>query len=537
MILVFRPHYRCLVFAIAAAAFLSGCRDHRAVTTYHYDNSRSGWNPKEEELTYGKVGSPAFGLLHSITLDDQVDAQPLIVPKIKIVGGPEPGKHDVVYVASESNTIYAIDASSGTILLTRNLGSPVPLPLGCTNNGPNVGINGTPVIDRDDETMYVIVYTLEGGIPVYRIHALDLRALTDKVAPVKVAASHSLKGGAPFNFDARYQRERPGLLLANGNVYAGFGSFCDFRADVSRGWVLGWKEGSLAPLPANELNDRLATSPDNFNLSSIWMSGYGLAADGSGSIYFITGNSDSNPVTTTYDGDFNVQESVVKLSGDLTKVLDLFTPSNVSPLDQADNDFGSGGAILLPEQPGPTPHLTVAAGKDGRMFVLNRDGMGGFTPGGPDKTVGMVNIGGCWCGQSYFTDYTDGSLRIVSSGGTSVNLWKVETSPSFTISNVGSSPGMASGQDPGFFTTVSSDGEKGKSAIIWAVSRPNNPSPGDISLYAFKGEPSGGSLAQLFQATAGTWPNVQGNANIVPVVANGKVYVASNKQLTIFGLH
>jgi hypothetical protein len=528
---------RNLVIVVAATTLLSGCRNRQAVTTYHYDNSRSGWNSNEKELTYSKVGSPAFGLLHSVALDDQIDAQPLIVPKVKIAGGPDPGEHEVVYVASESNTIFAIGASTGTVLLSQNFGPPVPLPLGCTNNGPNVGINGTPVIDREDKTMYVIVYTLEAGSPAYRIHALDLRTLTDKVPPVKVAASHALKDGTIYNFDARYQRQRPGLLLADGNVYAGFGSFCDFRADVSRGWVLGWKAGSLAPLPANNVNDRLATSPDNFFLSSIWMSGYGLAADGSGSIYFITGNSDSSASTTTYDGVFNVQESVVKLSGDLSKVLDVFTPSNVGNLDQADNDFGSGGVLLLPEQSGSIPHLTAAAGKDGRMFVLNRDGLGGFTSGGPDKAIGMVNIGGCWCGQSYFQDHTDGLLRIVSSGGTNVNLWKVQTSPSFTITNVGSSPGMASGQDPGFFTSISSDGKKGKEAIVWAVSRPTNPSPANISLYAFKGEPSGGSLTQLFQATAGTWPNVGGNANIVPVVANGRVYVASNKQLTIFGLH
>lgn len=529
---------RSALITLGAMMLLSsGCRGRHAVTTYHYDNYRSGWNPNEEKLTPAKVASSAFGLLYSVTLDDQVDAQPLVVPEVNISGGTDPGKHEVVYVATENNTIYAINASNGGILLSRNFGSPIPSPLGCNNNGPNVGINGTPVIDREDNTMYVIMYTSEAGTPVYRIHAVDLRTLNDKASPVKVTASHVLKDGLTLNFDARYQRQRPALLLARGTVYAGFGSFCDFRADVSRGWILGWKAGSLAPLPANDLNDRLATSPDTFFLSSVWMSGYGLASDEAGHIYFITGNSDSNASTTTYDGVFNVQESVVKLSDDLSKILDVFTPSNVQDLDRADNDYGSGGVLLLPDQAGPLPHLTAAAGKDGRMFILNRDGLGGFTSGGPDKAVAVLDIGGCWCGQSYFLDPTDGLLRIVSSGGTKVNLWKLQPSPSVSISKAGSSADLNSGQDPGFFTSISSDGKKGKNVIIWAVSRPANASPANVSLYAFNGEPTGVSLNQLFQATAGSWPNVGGNANIVPVVANGEVFVASNKQLTIFGLH
>jgi glucose dehydrogenase len=149
--------------------------------------------------------------------------------------------HNVVYVATEGNTIYAIDASSGQILLNPNFGNPVPLPLGCSNNGPNEGINGTPVIDRETHTMYVIIYTLESGTPVYRIHALDLSTLTDKEWPVVMSASHKLSNNTMFQFSARYQRQRPALLLSKGNAYAGFGSFCDFAANVSRGGLLGKK--------------------------------------------------------------------------------------------------------------------------------------------------------------------------------------------------------------------------------------------------------------------------------------------------------
>jgi hypothetical protein len=234
---------------------------------------------EEEELTYKKVRSARFGLIQNVALDDQVDTQPLVVPHVDIPAGPSPGVHNVVYVATEGNTIYAIDASNGQILLNPNFGYPVPLPLGCSNNAPNVGINGTPVIDRETHAMYVIIYSLESGTPVYRIHSLDLSTLTDKVSPVVVSASHKLSNNTMFPFSARYQRQRPALLLSKGNVYAGFGSFCDFAANVSRGWLLGWNENTLSPLAANQLDDTEASSPNSFFLSSIWMSGYGLAAD------------------------------------------------------------------------------------------------------------------------------------------------------------------------------------------------------------------------------------------------------------------
>jgi hypothetical protein len=280
------PRKMALFTALFVVTLFSSCRRHdQAVTTYHNDNMRTGWNREEEELTYSRVQSARFGLIQNVTLDDQVDTQPLLVPRVDIPTGPSPGVHDVIYVATEGNTIYAIDASSGQILLNPNFGNPVPSPLGCGNNGPNVGINCTPVIDRETRTMYVIIYTLKGGTPVYRIHALDLSSLTDKVPPVVVSASHKLSNNAIYHFNATCQRQRPALLFSKGNVYAGFGSFCDFAANVSRGWLLGWNENTLTPLAANQFDDMQATSPNSFFLSSIWMSGYGLAADPEGNIF------------------------------------------------------------------------------------------------------------------------------------------------------------------------------------------------------------------------------------------------------------
>ncbi len=507
----------------------------QTVATYHYDNQRTGWNFQEKSLTPANVGPTSFGVLAEVGLDDQVDAQPLVVPNQRITAGPTPGTYQVVYVATEANTIYAIRASNGAVLLSRNLGTPVSMPLNCTNNGPNVGINSTPVIDVAAQTLYVVAYTLMTGIPTYQVFALNLNDLTDNIAPVTVAASHTLSDGTTFNFNAQFLRQRPALVESSGIIYAGFGSFCDFSPDQSRGWLLGWQASTLAPLAANRLTDKLATG--NFFLSAIWMSGYGIAAAPiSGNLFFSTGNS----APGTYDGVRNIQESVVKVDPQLVKNLGIFTPSNENLLDQSDGDVSSGGVLLLPPQPGPVPALAVTAGKDGNMFLLNRASLGGFTPGGPDKVLDTKTIGNCWCGPSYFTG-PDGAGRVVSSGGGGSNsaqiaVWKVQTSPSVALVLEGAAPPVASGQDPGTFTTVSSNGTLAGTAILWATGRPTDPKPATVNLYAFAAAPSSGTLPLLFSSPAGSWPNTGGNANIVPVVANGHVFVASNRQLTIFGL-
>ncbi len=222
-----------------------------AVTTYHYDNYRTGWNSNETTLNTTNVASSQFGLRQTVTLDDQVDAQPLVIPGLPSVGGHNTEGHDVVYVATESNTVYAIDAATGTVLAQRNLGGPVPTSLNCNNSGPNVGINGTPIIDNGTKTMYLVTYGLEGGAPLHRVHALDITTLADRVPPVVVVAAHVLTNGSTASFGSRYQRQRAGLLAANGNIYVGFASYCDFQVNNSRGWILGWRPNTLAPLPAN----------------------------------------------------------------------------------------------------------------------------------------------------------------------------------------------------------------------------------------------------------------------------------------------
>jgi len=495
------------------------------VTTYQYNTWRTGWN--KQETTLSASAFPAsFGVLATVALDEQVDAQPLLVPAQAIAGGV----HDVLYVVTENNTVYGLDAQSGAVLVSRNLGPPVPTPLGCGNNGPNVGITSTPVIDIGRNRILVMAY-VNGMPPQYQLHALNLVTLADAVAPVTVTAAHMLSDGTTFTFDATYQRQRPALLLHGGTVYAGFGSFCDFAANNSRGWVLGWQAGNLKPIANSELNDTQASSPTDFFLSSVWMSGFGLSTNGT-TIYFSTGNSDCNfyvspefcPPQSTYDGVTNIQESVIGLTSNLAQRTGVFTPSNVYQMDIDDADLGAAGVLLLPVQPSGD-ELAAIVSKDGRLFLLNQNDLG--------VALDLQQLGsGCWCGPSYYGGH-DGVGRVVTAAG-SLQTWKVVTSPApHWVAESTTTTIPSSVQDPGFFTVVSTNERKAGTAIIWAVGRPTSTT--GLMLYAFSATPVNGSLPLLYSGAAGQWPNLGGNANVVPLVANGLVYVGAYRTLTIFG--
>lgn len=494
------------------------------VTTYHYDDERSGWNRSEQVLA-GSNFPATFGVLHTVALDDEVDAQPLLVPAENIAGGT----HDVVYVVTENNSVYGIDANSGAVLLQRNLGTPSLPVSGCTVNGPHVGIMGTPVIDLAKGEIFLIA-SVAGASPTYQLHALDLTTLADAVAPVTVAATQTLTDGTTFVFNAANQHQRPGLLELNGVIYAGFGSYCDFNASVSRGWVLGFKADTLAPLANAKLNDTQATSPTNWFLSSVWMSGFGIAG-AANHVFFTTGNSDCDinvqpekcPSKSSYDGVTNIQESVVSMASTLASQDGIFTPGNVFTMDKGDQDLSAGGVMLIPK-PIAGLDLAAVAGKDGRLFLLDRNDL--------STALNMQQLAdGCWCGPSYFQG-SDGIARIVSSAGNALQTWQIQTSPAPHLVAEATAHVQQSDQDPGFFTVVSSNADRLASAILWAVARPSATAP--VTLYAFAAAAQGGTFKRLYSAPAGQWPNA-GNANIVPVVANGKVYVASYQTLMIFG--
>ncbi len=494
-----------------------------SVTTYHNDTLRTGWNPGETSLNVASVAGGRFGLQYSVPLDDQVDAQPLVVANQPIAGR---GVFTVAYVVTENNTVYAIDTSTGAILLTRNLGVPVPSSARsnkCPDNGTTIGIESTPVISTAGDALYVMANTYENGASVFRLHSLRLEDLADNVPSSVVRSHHVLSDGSIVAFRALSGRQRAALLLSGSTVYAAFAGYCD-KAPGSRGWILGWNAQTLAPLANAALTNQQAAAPHDMFLSSVWMSGYGPATTGPGQpILMVTGNSDRSG--TTFDPTYNLAESVIQVSDDLSAARALFTPLNEVRLDQRDGDFGSGGAMLLPRQPGLTPDLAVAAGKDGRLYLLNTD-----QPGA--APLGTRKIGPCFCGASYYTG-ADGAGRVVASGGQEATILRVRnyaSKPSNLI--LDRQVAITSGQEQSFFTSISSNGTQSGSAVIWAVGRPVDADPANVVLYAI--DPVAGSV--IYSAVAGTWPNVGANANIVPTVANGQVLVATNGELAVFGL-
>lgn len=527
----------CIVLAaaiLATAAPASSPEDRAGtrVVTWHYDNLRTGWNMHERTLTPHAVAGRRFKPIASVTLDDAVYAQPLVMTNQRINGK---GVHDVVYVATENNTLYAIDANTGAVLRKHNFGPAVPInepSFGCTNSGPDLGITSTPVIDATADQMYLMTDVFPESNGEYQLHKVDLASLEDYTAPATVTASATLSDGSLYTFDTLVTRQRPALLLANGNIYAGFGSFCDAHARRTRGWVLGYRAGDLSPLAANDLTNSRAHAPNRYFLTSVWMSGAGPAASSAGDVYFATGNSDRSG--TTFSRTHNIEESAAQFSGDLTKLDGLFTPGGPkygwSALDRKDNDFGSGGVMLLPPQAGQPSNLAVVLGKVGRMYLLNADDLDNGAHG--NASAYDIEAGGpCWCAESYF-EGPDGVGRVVSSGGNVVKVWAVETTPRPRLRKEFQTAPIDNGQDPGVFTTVSSNGTHAGSAVIWAVGQPVTFKPNNLKLYAF----DAASGNTLFTGKAGEWPFVSNDATLTPVVANGHVYVASYETLTIFGL-
>jgi hypothetical protein len=505
------------------------------VLTYHGDSLRTGWFSSETQLNVTNVNPQSFGLLHTVTLDARVDAEPLYVYQLTS------GKltYNVAYVVTENNSVYAIDADKGKILWHRNFGPAVPYQY--KNNDDNVypimGILSTPVIDRTAGLMYFVSDGYNGKVDGFFLHAISLITGKNTVTPAFIHLTATLSNGTKWTFNPRYHLQRPGLLEANGSIYVAFGSNGDTQPDQSRGNILRYDATTLA-FQGSDVTNRLKTAT-SYYLSSIWQSGYGIASDTHGDIYFSTGNSDSN--TPSYDVNFNRPDSMVHLSSDLSSLLDSFTTSNYFQLDQGDVDVGSGGMMILPDQPGSIPHLAVSGGKDGREFLMNRDNLGGYTQGGPDNVLQAVNEGGCWCGPAYFVG-PDGNPYVVTGGGNGITTWQLQTNGQTPQLVLQSSTGRGAinglPDNGGSVPVISSNGTTAGTAIAWFVQKPSSSSDSDpgtpLTLRAYDAT---NLNTALFSAQGGTWVHaVNSNANIVPTVANGHVYVASNKQLNIFGL-
>ncbi len=506
------------------------------VVTYHGDNNRSGWASSETQLTVADVTPSTFGLLHMVTLDGRVDGQPLFVSGQTIQGQ---GVHDVVYVATEADSVYAIDADSGTILWHVHFGTPVPYQYKDNDDNvyPVIGILGTPVIDRTLGNLYFVADTLGAPSDVFTLHAISLSTGRDALTPAVIQYSTTLSDGTQWTFNPLHHLQRAGLVEANGCIYVTFGSTGDSVPTQSRGTILRYDAATLLPM-TGDITNHLDQTMQPYYLSSIWQSGYGIAADANGNIFFSTGN--SNPYYPSYSQAFNRPESLVELSPDLLILEDSFTTYDYFQLDQYDNDVGSGGMLLLPDQPGPIPHLAIAGGKDGRAFLVNRDNMGGYTQGGPNNVVQTISMGLCWCGPSYFVG-ADGALHILTGGSYGVTSWKLETSPTVQLvqeTTTGPSPVYGLPDDGGTIPVISSNGTTAGSGVVWFVQRPATSSdmnPGTpVTLQAFNAS----NLQQsLISIEGGTWTHaVNSEADLVPTVAKGHVYVASNLQLRIFGI-
>jgi len=494
--------------------------------THHNDSLRTGQNINETVLSPANVNQAQFGKLFTYSLDGTPFASPLYMANVSI---PGKGFHNVVYVATEHDSVYAWDAdglSTSPLWKVSFLGSGITtVPCGDTGECgdiPNeIGITGTPVIDQAGGTLYVVAKTKEGVKYVQRLHALDIATGAEKFGgPRVIQASVSGSGegsqGGQLSFDPLRENQRPALLLSNGNVYIGWGSHGDQHP--WHGWVIAYNASTLQQAAA------YCVSPDGYG-GGIWASGGGLGADSSGNIFFNTGNGDFTGNT----GGTDYGDTIVKL-GPNGSVLDYFTPHDQSNMESQDLDLSSAGPVLLLDQPGTNPHLLIAAAKTGTIFVVNRDNMGHFRSGSDNQIVqslvGILPNGtleeGNFSAPAFFNGYVyfaavDDTLKAfqLSNG---------------LLSNGPTSHSLDVYPNRGGAFAVSGNGNA--NGIVWAV-QDNNPQNGVLHAY------DAGNLGNEFYNTseAGSRDNLGIATKFsIPLVANGKVFVGSQNQLVVYGL-
>jgi len=536
-----------------------------AVTTAHNDTFRTGQNLSETILNTGNVNAAAFGKRVSYPVDGQVYAQPLVVPGVTFSDG---SVHDVAYVATENDSVYAFDADATTDTAPLWHSSFADPAAGVTtvpsedvyqkyanlDINPRLGITGTPVIDRETGTLYVVAFTKEDGRYVQRLHALDIASGAEREgSPVEIAASVPGSGydaqDGRITFNPRTQNQRPGLLLSHGVVFIAWASFGD--TDPYHGWVMGYDAATLRQVSA--YNDTPDSTPDGQlgQEAGVWMSGAGLAADAAGSIFLVTGNGDFDPRPNGR----NAGDSILRLSAsDGLARADGFTPFNQACLDGRDDDLGSGGALLLPDQPGDHPHLLVASGKEGRLYLVDRDHMGGYTAdpaltcGGDEEARTAIDrivqelpggTTGSLFGSAAYWQGTAESGPLVYIGGYGDVL------RSFALSD-GTLSGTPTAQGPdtygfsGATPSISSDGAAPGTGVVWVISPASCDGPGCT--------PSGPSALRAYDATDVSRELYNSEENpdrdqvgsyvkfSVPTVANGRVFVGTQDSLDIFGL-
>ena len=500
--------------------------DFAGAFSFHYNPQSTGENTQEYALTPANVNSSTFGLLFSCPVDGLMFATPLYVPNLMVGGQPR----NVVYIATEHNSVYAFDADSPACVAlwkTSFLSSAVtPVSPGDTGDTVSLvtefGITSTPVIDLTSNTIYVVANTREtigtgcsGSSPCYfyRLHALDLITGAEKTgSPVAITAP---------NFSALFQLQRPALLFANNNVYVAFGSHADMN--TWQGWVMAYSYNGTSFTQTYAWSSTVPTGGNN--KGAIWGSGNPPVSDAGGNVYVITGNG-------TFDGGPNYSDSVVKLSPSGT-VLDSFTPFDQATLANNDIDLGSSGAIILPDSVGSSghQHLLLATGKVGVLYLLDQTNLGGFSVGS-NKDVQEVNIGfNTTQGDSGFFGqpaYSNGNIYTVMTRD-SLRQFPIAngviTNPAFSVASKiypyrGATP------------SVSSNG--GTNGIVWVEDITNYQSNGPTLLDAY--DASHATTMLYSSPVNGPGAACSASKFTTPVVANGKVYIGGSNCFSVFGL-
>jgi hypothetical protein len=505
------------------ATTASGSTD---VATYHYDVSRSGVNSTETTLTTSNVNSATFAKVGEFAVDGQIDGQALFLSQLAI---PGKGNKNVLYIATENDSVYAVDAqsingSSATILWKTSV-----LPAGespadsaslpCGNINPN-GITATPVIDRARNAIYVEAMSKDSAGNIHhRLHALDLTNGSELFGgPTTITATYPGTGGNSANgvvtFDPKVQHERAALLESGGVIYTAWSGLWGDCGPYSA-WVIGYDAGTLKQTSAIDL------VPNNSG-GGMWMGGGGPAADAAGNVYVITGNGfgDTPGTNSSYGNSF------VRLatSGGL-KVGDYFTPFNTSSEDAADADFGSAGPLLLPDMVdagGATRHLAVGAGKDGNLYVLNRDNLGQFNS--TKNTVYQEFA--LSSGENHSTPIFFNNTAYVGPTNSSLKAFPVSKALLAT------SPSSQTAHQFGGNGTVASISANGATqGIVWALDW------GAGTLFAYDAADLTKELYDSNQAASNRDHfSAVGGHFITPMVANGRVYIGTSSTVAVFGL-
>jgi hypothetical protein len=499
------------------------------VVTYHNDIARTGQNLTESVLTQDRVSASTFGRIRVLAADGKVDAQPLYLSSLAIPGN---GTHDVVYVATEHDTVYAFDAGSGAVLWQRSLvgtGETTSDTRSCSQVVPEIGITSTPVIDRSrgpNGVIYVVAMSKNAsGAYFQRLHALDAATGTEMFGgPATVQASYPGSGAGSSNgsvtFDPKQYEERAGLLLLNGQIITTWTSHCDI--DPYTGWVIAFDAGTL--VRASVLN----VTP-NGSRGGLWMAGAGPAADGQGHVYALDGNGTFDTALTVDGfpnrGDFGNAFLKIATAGGLS-VADYFATFDTVAKSNADTDLGSGGTLVLPDMvdsTGRARHLAVGAGKDAHIYVVDRDAMGKWNA---STNQNYQDINGALGGSVFsMPAYFNNTLYYGASG----RQLKAFAFTNARLASAAASTSAVSFAFPGTTPSISAAGTA--NGIVWAVENRN-----PAVLHAYDARDLSHELYNSTQAANGRDAFGAGNKFITPTIVNGRVYVGTTNGVAVFGM-